>query len=108
MKSGFSLVVSKAGDWTSERIANPPREIWVRGVPTNGVLTILPLFRRVVLVATGSGIGPCTPCVLEQRIPIRLLWTAPNVRGTFGDKLVDSLLSANPETVIYGQCLFQG
>jgi NAD(P)H-flavin reductase len=100
-RSGFSLVVSRAGDWTSKIIANPPREIWVRGIPTLGVINILPLFRRVVLVATGSGIGPCTPAVLEQRIPIRLLWTAPSVRGTFGDKLVDSLLAANPETVIY-------
>jgi NAD(P)H-flavin reductase len=100
-KHGFSVVVSKAGDWTSKVIANPPREIWVRGIPTLGVLNILPMFRRVVLVATGSGIGPCTPAVLEQRIPIRLLWTAPSVRGTFGDKLVDSLLTANPDTVIY-------
>ncbi|CAK5270169.1 unnamed protein product [Mycena citricolor] len=100
-KPGFSLVVSKAGDWTAAQICEPPSHVWVRGVPCFGVLRIAPLFRRIVLVATGSGIGPCAPVILERRIPIRLLWTSPNVRQTFGDHLVDQILEANPESVIY-------
>jgi len=98
---GYSLVVSRAGDWTSNIIENPPTHLWVRGIPTCGVLRIVPLFRRVVIVATGSGIGPCAPCILEQRVPMRLLWTSPNVRKTFGDKLVDSILEKCPDAVIY-------
>lgn len=77
--------------------------MWVRGVPTFGVLRIVPLFRRVVIVATGSGIGPCAPCIFEQRVPMKLLWTSPNVRETFGDKLVDSILEKAPDAVIYGK-----
>ncbi|EEB92186.1 hypothetical protein MPER_09340, partial [Moniliophthora perniciosa FA553] len=100
-KSGYSLVVSRAGDWTSKQIENPPTKIWIRGIPTCGVLRIVPLFRRLVFIATGSGIGPCAPCILEQRVPIRLLWTSPNVRKTFGDKLVDDLLEKSPDAVIY-------
>ncbi|OCH91225.1 nonribosomal peptide synthetase 12 [Obba rivulosa] len=100
-KPGYSLVVSKAGDWTTNMIANPPTKLWVRGVPCYGVLRITSLFRRVVFVATGSGIGPCAPCILAQRVPIRLLWTSPNVRQTFGDKLVDEILTASPGAVIY-------
>ncbi|KAJ7175866.1 nonribosomal peptide synthetase 12 [Mycena filopes] len=100
-EKGFSLVVSKAGDWTNSRIIDPPSTIWVRGAPCFGVLRIVPLFRRVVFVATGSGIGPCAPCILEQRVPIRLLWTSPNVRETFGDKLVDEILGRSPDAVIY-------
>ena len=102
-KKGYSLVVSRAGDWTGKQIENPPTSLWVRGIPTCGVLRIVPLFRRLVFVATGSGIGPCAPCILEQRVPIRLLWTSPNVRKTFGDKLVDSILEASPGAVIYGK-----
>jgi len=98
---GYSLVVSKAGDWTEKQINNPPTHFWVRGIPCFGVLRITPLFRRVVFVATGSGIGPCAPCIFEQRIPIRLLWASPNVRQTFGDKLVDSILSSSPGAVVY-------
>lgn len=102
-KKGYSLVVSKAGDWTTKQIENPPNKLWVRGIPTYGVLRIVPLFRRLVFVATGSGIGPCAPCILEQRVPIRLLWTSPNVRKTFGDDLVDSILEKSPGAVIYGK-----
>ncbi|KZV88846.1 nonribosomal peptide synthetase 12 [Exidia glandulosa HHB12029] len=100
-KTGYSLVVSRAGDWTGKQIANPPTHLWVRGIATCGVLRIVPLFRRLVFVATGSGIGPCAPCILEQRVPIRLLWTSPNVRQTFGDKFVDSILDASPDAVVY-------
>ncbi|KAI0648045.1 nonribosomal peptide synthetase 12 [Trametes meyenii] len=100
-KTGYSLVVSRAGDWTTKMIAEPPTKLWVRGVPTYGVLRIAPLFRRIVLVATGSGIGPCAPCILAQKVPIRLLWTSPDVRKTFGDKLVDQILEASPDAVVY-------
>ena len=105
---GYSAVVSRAGDWTSEEIANPPKEIWVRGVPCYGVVAVTPLFRRVVLVATGSGIGPIAPVVYAKKVPIQLLWTAPAVRKTFGDKLVDSLIEANPNALIYGECFVPG
>ncbi|KAF8609148.1 nonribosomal peptide synthetase 12 [Ceratobasidium sp. AG-I] len=98
---GFSLVVSRAGDWTGHTIENPPTQLWVRGVPTYGVLRIVPLFRRIVIVATGSGIGPCAPAIFEQRTPMRLLWTSPDVRKTFGNELVDKLLDASPGAVIY-------
>ncbi|KAG9127721.1 hypothetical protein FRC07_010486 [Ceratobasidium sp. 392] len=98
---GFSLVVSRAGDWTGHAIENPPTQLWVRGVPTYGVLRIVPLFRRMIIVATGSGIGPCAPAIFEKRTPMRLLWTSPDVRKTFGDELVDKLLEASPDAVIY-------
>ncbi|KAH6915590.1 nonribosomal peptide synthetase 12 [Coprinopsis sp. MPI-PUGE-AT-0042] len=100
-RTGYSLVVSRAGDWTSKHIDNPPTWMYVKGVPTYGVLKLVPMFRRMVVVATGSGIGPCASAIFEKRIPLRVLWTAPNVRGTFGDQLVDQVLEANPEAVIY-------
>lgn len=53
----------------------------------------------------GSGIGPCAPCILEQRVPIRLLWTSPDIRKTFGDRLVDDILAASPGAVIYGETI---
>lgn len=106
-KKGYSLVVSRAGDWTAKQIDNPPSSLWVRGVPAFGVLRIVPLFRRVVLVATGSGIGPCAPTIFEQRVPMKLLWTSPNVRETFGDKLVDSILEKSPDAVIYGKYVLE-
>ncbi|KAJ3801535.1 nonribosomal peptide synthetase 12 [Lentinula aff. detonsa] len=100
-KSGYSLVVSKAGDWTAKQIHNPPTHLWVRGIPAYGVLRIAPLFQRIVLVATGSGIGPCAPVILAKKVPLRLLWTSPDVRKTFGDHLVESILKASPDAVLH-------
>ena len=31
---GCSVIVSKAGDWTSRQISKPPTRLWVRGVPS--------------------------------------------------------------------------
>lgn len=100
---GYSAIISRAGDWTKEQIDNPPKKIWIRGIPCYGVVRVTPLFRRVLLVATGSGIGPIAPVVYANKVPLQLLWTAPNVRKTFGDKIVDSLIEANPNAVIYGE-----
>lgn len=63
------------------------------------------MFRRIVLVATGSGIGMCVPAVLGREVPIRLLWAAPDVRETFGDNLVDSILMADPAAIIYSELI---
>ncbi|KAJ7269922.1 hypothetical protein C8J57DRAFT_1509039 [Mycena rebaudengoi] len=103
-EQGSSVVVSRAGDWTATQITQPPSAMWVRGAPTFGVLRILPLFRRVLLVATGSGIGPCASCVKliqERRVPVRLLWTSPDVRETFGDRLVEEVSRGFPDSIIY-------
>ncbi|KAF8270854.1 hypothetical protein EI94DRAFT_1722068 [Lactarius quietus] len=97
----FATIAEPGKRGFSSKIQNPPSEIWVRGIPTTGFIHVAPLFRRVVLVATGSGIGPCMPCILEQRVPIRLLWTSPNVRETFGDELVDTVMENSPDAVIY-------
>ena len=102
-RNEFSLIVSRAGDWTANIIQNPPTKLWVRGLPTNGVLRVAPMFRRMILVATGSGIGPCANTIFEGRIPVRLLWTSPNVRETFGNEFVDQILRYAPDAVLYGK-----
>ncbi|KAJ3562122.1 hypothetical protein NP233_g9774 [Leucocoprinus birnbaumii] len=100
-KKGYSMIISRAGDWTSKAIENPPSEIWVRGIPTWGMLSVAGLFRKVLFVATGSGIAPIAPWLFSMKVPFRLLWTSPNVRQTFGDKLVDDIFAACPDSVIY-------
>ncbi|EPT05300.1 hypothetical protein FOMPIDRAFT_1112253 [Fomitopsis schrenkii] len=100
-KKGYSAIISRVGDWTSNEIVNPPEKIWIRGIPCYGVVRVTTMFRRVVMVATGSGIAPIAPVVFAQKTDIQLLWTAPAVRKTFGDTLVDALLEAAPGSVVY-------
>ncbi|PSN65395.1 acetyl-CoA synthetase-like protein [Corynespora cassiicola Philippines] len=98
---GFSLVVSNAGDFTKRTINRAPTHIWVRGIPGCGVLRIATLFKSVVLVATGSGIGPCLAVILAKKVPCRILWTAPNPEQTFGQEIVDSVRETDPKAVIW-------
>ena len=99
--SGCSVVVSNAGDWTKRLIENPPSKIWVRGIPTAGVLRVSTLFRKIVLVATGSGIGPCLGAIYSKQIECRILWSTPHPLETFGEKIIGAVTEKDPEAQIH-------
>jgi len=95
------MAVSRGGDWTARFIAHPPASVWVRGVPTAGVVTVARLFHRVVWLATGSGIAPCLPQLLGNPTPARLVWITRNPERTYGPELVGEILAAQPDTIVY-------
>lgn len=97
---GFSVLVSKAGDWTSRLIASPPTKLWVRGIPVLGVLHVAPIFKKVVLVATGSGIGPILSLLNKRDICCRILWSTPTPEVTYSKSVVEAIKRADPEAVI--------
>ncbi|WP_271272163.1 hypothetical protein [Aliamphritea hakodatensis] len=100
-KDGFRLVISRAGDWTGNFIEQKPSHVWVKGIPQAGVAYIEVLFKKVVYVATGSGIGPVLPHLLAQDVPIHLIWSTREPRKTYGDALVDEILEAQPDAHIW-------
>ncbi|WP_037675825.1 membrane protein [Streptomyces griseus] len=99
-ESGFRLTISRAGDWTGAFIDDLPAKVWTKGITTAGVANIEVLFRKVVYVATGSGIGPCLPHLLAAEVPSRLVWATRDPRATYGDALVDEILAVQPHAVI--------
>ncbi|KAK4221604.1 hypothetical protein QBC38DRAFT_521707 [Podospora fimiseda] len=100
-KGGFSLLVSRAGDWTGRIIDNPPTTLWTRGEPASGVLAIAPLFKKIVLVATGSGIGPCLPVIMERKVESRILWSTRNAVKTYGQGIIDEVKACDENAVIW-------
>ncbi|MEM7343907.1 MAG: hypothetical protein AAF485_06660 [Chloroflexota bacterium] len=100
-EDGFRLTISRAGDWTGQLIDDLPSHVWVKGIPTAGVGNIDKLFKRVVWIATGSGIGPTLPHLLSQEVPARLVWSTRNARKTYGDDLVEEILEVQPDAVIW-------
>jgi hypothetical protein len=100
-ESGFRLTISRAGDWTGSLIDDRPTHLWVKGIPTAGVGNIDRLFKRVIWVATGSGIGPCLPHLLAQEVPSRLVWSTRDPLATYGAALLEEILIAQPEAVIW-------
>ena len=98
---GFRLTISRSGDWTGRFIDDMPEHVWVKGITVAGVANIEVLFRKVVYVATGSGIGPCLPHLLAQKVPALLVWSTRAPRETFGDGLIDEILAVQPDARIW-------
>ena len=101
--SSFSIIVSDAGDWTKQQIINPAARYWVRGIPITGVLRMASVFRRVVVVTTGSGIGPVLSMVFSssRMAATRILWSTPNPLQTYGQGIVDAVVSVDKDAVIW-------
>lgn len=98
--SSFSLIVSDAGDWTRDQIVNPKSSYWIRGVPTTGVLRMAQVFKRVVIVTTGSGIGPCLSMLVGHPLDCRIIWSTPNPLQTYGKWIVEGVVKADPNAMI--------
>ena len=102
-RSSFSLIVSDAGDWTSHQIANPSTHYWVRGIPVSGVLRMAQVFRKIVIVTTGSGIGPVLSMAFSssRMATTRVLWSTPTPLETYGQGIVDAVTSVDKDAVIW-------
>lgn len=100
-RSGFRLTISRAGDWTGALIDDLPDRLWVKGITTAGVANIETLFTKVVYVATGSGIGPCLPHLLAGKVPARLVWATRSPRTTYGETLVEEIMTAQPDALVW-------
>ncbi|KAF6835330.1 AMP-binding enzyme [Colletotrichum plurivorum] len=98
---GFSLVVSNAGDWTRNCIDRAPTSMYVRGVPVCGVMRIATCFNRIVVIATGSGIGPLLGHIQAPSCPTQLIWSTPRPEQTFGKELLDTIKEKIPNAVIH-------
>ena len=100
-EDGYRLVISRAGDWTGRFIDNPPAHVWVKGITTSGVARVEVLFKKVVYVGTGSGIGPILPHLLAHEVPNKLIWSTRSPRKTYGDALVDEIEANTDDPLIW-------
>lgn len=98
---GGSLIISNAGDWTRKTIDNPRPYYWTRGIPVTGVLNMAQIFRTVVIVTTGSGIGPCLSFLVgAKKTSCRILWSAQSPLKTFGKDIYNMVEDIDPEAMI--------
>ena len=100
-EGGFSIVVSNAGNWTRRNIKEPPKALWIRSDPLYGLLCVSRLFKKVVVVATGSGIGPCLSLFQARLTPCRVLWSTQSPETTYGQNVMDSVFAADPQAMIW-------
>lgn len=101
---GASLIVSAAGDWTTSLLKSSPQtmHLWVKGFPKPGVLSLSCIFPRVVIVTTGSGIGPSLSSLLDRPAGqfCRLIWSTRTPVETFGKNMMAYVNCADPNALI--------
>lgn len=100
--SKFSMVVSRAGDWTGDLIENPPTHVWKRGVPAYGFGYVMRMMHKMIVVTTGSGIGPCLSYLGDDNRPaMRVVWQTPDPKKTYGDRLMGLIKRLDPDPVVF-------
>ncbi|KAK5105906.1 hypothetical protein LTS08_000020 [Lithohypha guttulata] len=96
----YSIIISRAGDWTGKIIDNPPTTLWTRGSPACGVLYMAKMFRKILCVGTGSGIAPILGLLVIPGLQFRILWSTPSPEQTFGVNIIRRVVKADPKAVI--------
>ncbi|RMZ67672.1 integral membrane [Pyrenophora seminiperda CCB06] len=107
-----------AGDWTRNLIhrvtahtkatgcPSVTLQFWIKSHPSAGVLSLTCLFSRVLILTTGSGIGPCLSSLLENtkaNCPkqfARLVWSSRAPEKTFGKDIMRLVDKADPEALV--------
>ncbi|KAK4234633.1 hypothetical protein C8A03DRAFT_18508 [Achaetomium macrosporum] len=97
----FSCLVSRAGDWTRDTITTLPTHLWTRGVPTYGFGYVCRMFERIIVVTTGSGIGPCLSFMWDKNRPaIRVVWQTKSPLKTYGQRTLDLVKRMDERAVV--------
>ncbi|KAK4161130.1 hypothetical protein QBC43DRAFT_100178 [Cladorrhinum sp. PSN259] len=97
----FSVLVSKVGDWTKSAIAQQPTHLWKRGIPTYGFGYVLRMYSRIIVVTTGSGIGPCLSFIADENRPkMRVLWQTRSPLATYGQRTLELVKKMDENPVI--------
>jgi hypothetical protein len=97
----YCLVIRRAGDWTEELAQRPPSHLLVRRMRGRGFMYHAQAYRRVLVVATGAGIGPVLPYLLEPTgVRLDCLWIGRDHRAAVGDELIERVLAGGAVTLV--------
>ena len=121
-REASSMVVSAAGDWTrnlvqdaqwrsrQQALTGKGKEsrkgvemtFYVKSHPRAGVLSLSCLFKRVLIVTTGSGIGPSLSSLLDRPAGqyARLVWSTRSPLTTYGEDIMRLVNNADHNAVI--------
>lgn len=95
-----AMVVSAVGDWTRALVAAPPSALWVRRLHAPGFMYNVRLFRRVVVLATGAGIAPVLPHLLQSPDAVRVVWVCRDPEAAFGPE-IPAIVAAGVGSVVH-------
>lgn len=99
-RNGCSVIISRAGDWTSRMIDDPPEYLYIKANPAQGVLYMAKIFKSVLCVVTGSGIAPVLGLLDISGTEFRILWSTRDPESTYGREIIHRILKADQDAII--------
>jgi len=80
---------------------DPPTHLWVRGLRFAGLPYLINMYKRVVVVATGSGICVFLSFMLQPcPADVYVIWVAKGIEENFGDEIVRKIKSYPAEKMM--------
>ncbi|EKM50039.1 uncharacterized protein PHACADRAFT_105487 [Phanerochaete carnosa HHB-10118-sp] len=90
------IVAGVQGDWTRGLVSDPPKYLYTREMKFAGLPYLCHLYRRGIVICTGSGIGAvCSTAV--QLDNWFLIWIGSDMEKTFGPILFDMIHRTIPK-----------
>jgi len=81
------MVVGVQGDWTRRIVSDPPTHLYAREMKFSGLPYLSSLYRRGIMICTGSGIGAVLSTCLQLDNWF-LIWIGSGLEETFGAELM--------------------
>ncbi|KAL5998438.1 hypothetical protein ACLOJK_009378 [Asimina triloba] len=95
------MLAGAVGDFTKSLVSHPPNHLWVRTLHFAGLPYLVNMYRRVVLVATGSGICVFLSFLLQpSAADVCLVWVAKGIEQNFGREIKEMVSGFPEEKVI--------
>ncbi|MED6114601.1 hypothetical protein PIB30_081854 [Stylosanthes scabra] len=102
-KKEHMMLAGAVGDFTRSLVSTKPNHLWVRKLHFAGLTYLVKLYKRVLLVATGSGVCVFLSFLLQKRhhhVDVYLIWVAKGIESNFGKEIVELVRNYPKEKVI--------
>lgn len=84
------MIVGAQGDWTRRLVNDPPKYLYTREMKFAGLPYLAHLYKRGIMICTGSGIGAVLSTCLQLDNWF-LIWIGSGFEETFGGLLLDMI-----------------
>ncbi|CAM0881694.1 unnamed protein product [Alopecurus aequalis] len=83
-----SMLAGAVGNFTRGLVSDPPSHLWVRRVHFAGLPYLISMYRRVTMVATGSGICVFLSFLMQpSSAEVSLVWVAKGIDTNYGHEM---------------------
>ncbi|KAJ7514864.1 hypothetical protein O6H91_23G063600 [Diphasiastrum complanatum] len=95
-----TIIAGAVGDFTKGLVKNPPEYLWVRTFYFTGLPYLVNLYNRVLLVATGSGVGIYLSFIMQPTKPdVHVIWIANSIQKTYGHEIYELVTKTASEKI---------